>query len=128
MAKSKRTKHYGFLRFIFKTLSLVCLFLPFLIFTSLAMAEGILIAEGFSIGASVLVVGIITIICAYREKFMYSKVWIIPLVMFLIIDNFLPIFLSTAICQIVKEIIIDPLYRRFNEDYHTNKQMDKRGI
>lgn len=62
-----------------------------------------------------------------KAKIGRSIFWIIFLVMYICMQDMLPIIISMGICTIIDELIVSPLHKRWNTDYHTNKQIDKRG-
>ena len=124
--KSDRTKKYQRFMWIFKILSVFCFLVPFLTFAGVAFAEGVLVTEAFAIAATVLVTGFISVICILNKVVMKSKIWIVLLTLFFILENFLPVLLTIAICQIVDEIIFTPLYNYTKAVYITNKEIDRR--
>lgn len=52
--------------------------------------------------------------------------WIVMLGCIAIMDNLRDLIIIMGACNIADEILISPLHNRFKEDYHTNKQIDKR--
>lgn len=126
MVKSKRTKTCGFWRIIFKILSVFCFIIPLAVFAGVALAEGVLAVEAFSIAASVIVTGIISLVCIVNKTVMRSKIWIFIIVLYLVLEHFLPVLLVVSICQIMDELIFTPLYNHFRTLYLANKEIDRR--
>lgn len=126
MKLTERTKKCKFWSIIFKILSVLCFFVPLAVFAGVALAEGVLATEAFTIAASVIITGIITLVCAVNKKLMRSKIWIIILALFFVLENFLPVLLTIAITQIADELIFTPLYNHFRTLYLANKEIDRR--
>lgn len=55
-----------------------------------------------------------------------SIFWVLIFGMIALFDRLGTMFIIVGVCQMVDEIIVEPLHHRFKEDYHTNKQIDKR--
>ena len=121
-----RTKKYRFLGFLFSLLSLLCLIAPLAVFSGVAISEGIFETEAFALGATVLITLILSVICAINKVVMKSKIWIIVIALYVILDHFLPVLLVIAACQILDEIIISPLARYCKDIYRANKEIDRR--
>ena len=111
---------------IFKFLSMLCFLVPFLTFAGIAFAEGVLVTEAFTLCITVLITGIISVFCILNKVVMKSKIWIVLLALFFVLENFLPVLLTIAICQIIDEIIFTPLYNHAKSIYTTNKEIDRR--
>ena len=126
MVKSKRTKKCGFWSIIFKVLSVLCFLIPVCVFAGVALAEGVLAVEAFTICASVIVTGIISLVCIVNKTVMRSKIWIFIIVLYLVLEHFLPVLLVVSVCQILDELIFTPLYNHFRTIYLANKEIDRR--
>lgn len=126
MVKSKRTKKCGFWSIIFKVLSVLCFLIPICVFAGVAFAEGVLAVEAFTICASVIVTGIISLVCIVNKTVMRSKIWIFIIVLYLVLEHFLPVLLVVSVCQILDELIFTPLYNHFRTIYLANKEIDRR--
>lgn len=120
------TKKYRRLAYLFFILSGLCFFCPFLWFSGIAIMEGVAIHEGFTIAASVLAMGIITVFCTINKIAFKSKIWLIVIMLYFIIDAFIPMLFAVAITQLLDEIIFTPLYRFYNAKYMANKEIDRR--
>ena len=66
------------------------------------------------------------VIAVLKKIHLRSTTYILIIGLWIALDNLLPFILTLAICTMFDEIIFTPLYKRFKEDYHTNKQLDKR--
>ena len=106
-------------------LSFLCSFGPLIVFTIMGLAQG----EGKEkIVLAMTMVGaiMIALIAAMKKIHLRSTTFILMIGLWVALDRLLPFILTVAICTIIDELILTPLYKRFKEDYHTNKQIDKR--
>lgn len=106
-------------------LSFLCSFGPLIVFTIMGLAQG----EGKEkIVLAMTMVGaiVIAMIAAMKKIHLRSTTFILMIGLWVALDRLLPFILTIAICTIIDELIVTPLYKRFKEDYHTNKQIDKR--
>lgn len=119
------TKKYKFRMIITGILSFLCAFGPLFVFVIMGLAEG----EGKEkLVLTLTMVGaiIISMIAAMKKIHLRSVTYIIMIGLWVALDRLLPFILTIAICTILDELIFSPLYKRWKEDYHTNKQIDKR--
>ena len=68
----------------------------------------------------------IAAIAALRKIHLRSTIYILMIGLWVALDKLLPFIITIGICTILDELIFTPLYKRYREDYHTNKQLDKR--
>ena len=119
------TKTYKFKMIITGILSILCTIGPLVVFTIMGLVEGEgtekLVLTMTSVGAI-----IIALIAVMKKIHLKSVTYILMIGLWVALDKLLPFILTVAICTIVDEIIISPLHKRWKEDYHTNKQIDKR--
>ena len=119
------TKTYKCKMIITGILSFLCSFGPLIVFTVMGLVQG----EGKEkIVLAMTMVGaiIIALIAAMKKIHLRSTTFILMIGLWVALDRLLPFILTVAICTIIDELIVAPLYKRFKEDYHTNKQIDKR--
>lgn len=119
------TKSYKCKMIITGILSFLCSFGPLIVFTIMGLAQG----EGKEkIVLAMTMVGaiMISLIAAMKKIYLRSTTFILMIGLWVALDRLLPFILTVAICTIIDELILTPLYKRFKEDYHTNKQIDKR--
>lgn len=119
------TKTYKCKMIITGILSFLCSFGPLIVFTIMGLAQG----EGKEkIVLTMTMVGaiMIALIAAMKKIHLRSTTFILMIGLWVALDRLLPFILTVAICTIIDELILTPLYKRFKEDYHTNKQIDKR--
>lgn len=119
------TKNYKCKMIITGILSFLCSFGPLIVFTVMGLVQG----EGKEkIVLAMTMVGaiMIALIAAMKKIHLRSTTFILMIGLWVALDRLLPFILTVAICTIIDELILSPLYKRFKEDYHTNKQIDKR--
>lgn len=119
------TKTYRFKKNICLLFSILCSIGPLLLFIGMAFAQ----AEGkqkLVLSMTMIAAIIIAVVSFMRKVHLRSTIYIIILGLYFCLDNLIPFILTIAICTLLDEILFTPLYKRFKEDYYTNKQIDKR--
>lgn len=119
------TKTYRFRKNLCLMFSLLCTIGPVIAFTIMGLIEG----EGKEkLVLTLTMVAAISIsgIAALKKIHLRSSTYILMIGLWIALDRLLPFILTIAICTILDELLFSPLYKRFKEDYHTNKQIDKR--
>lgn len=126
MAKSKTTKKYARLSLIFSILSVLLLLGPvgFYIITGLATAT--LTIQKVALVSTVAVSLLLTFICAINKVVFRSKIWLIVLGLFFVLEDFLVMILIFAITQCLDELVASPLTRHFRTKTSINAEIDKR--
>lgn len=119
------TKHYKFKMRICGLLSLLCTFGPLLVFISIGLIQGEN-KEKIILTLTTCAAIAMAVVSAMRKIHLKSTIYILMIGLWLALDRLLPFIITIAICTILDEIIFTPLYKRFKEDYHTHKQIDKR--
>ena len=119
------TKTYRFKKNICLFFSLLCSIGPLLVFIGMALvqSEG---KEKLVLSMTLIAAIMIALISFMRKIHLRSTIYIIILGLYFCLDNLIPFILCIAICTLLDEILFTPLYKRFKEDYHTHKQIDKR--
>lgn len=119
------TKTYKFKRNLMFILSLLCTIGPLIVFVIMGLIQGegkekiVLTMTSFaSIGLSV--------IALLKKIYLKSSLYILMIGLWVALDKLLPFIITIMICTMLDELIFSPLYKRYNEDYHTNLQIDKR--
>lgn len=128
MAKSEFTKKKQKLKWILFTISLLLNIVPVCVFA----------IRGFKLGSPseklclsftcvfALVMGVLMLL--FKAKLSRTVFWVVLLGIYNCLDNMKWVIIVMAICTIVDEVLIEPFYHRVKEDYHTHKQIDKRGV
>lgn len=67
---------------------------------------------------------LLTIINTLMKYSIRSTMWVLLLGIYLALDNVMPYLIAIAICTIVDEFIISPMYRNTKNKYTINKEID----
>ena len=67
---------------------------------------------------------LLTIINTLMKYSIRSTMWVLLLGIYLALDNVMPYLIAIAICTIVDEFIISPIYRSAKNKYTINKEID----
>ena len=128
MAKSKTTKKYARLSLIFSILSVLLLLGPvgFYIITGLATAT--LTIQKVALVSTVAVSLLLTFICAINKVVFRSKIWLIILGLFFVLEDFLVMILIFAVTQCLDELVSTPLARHYRNKAIINAEIDKRSV
>ena len=123
--KSNITKRYRNLKNIFGFFSFVCVIGPLVTFISMGLMQG----EGqekLCLTLTSVASIILALLGLMRKVHLRSTVYIAMIGLWIALDNIVPFIITLGLCTIFDELLFSPLYKRFKEDYHTNKQIDKR--
>lgn len=71
-----------------------------------------------------LVLGAIMLIA--KAKLGRVLFWLVFLSMYCCMQDLKALVITMAVCTLLDDLIVKHLHHRFNEDFHTNKQIDKR--
>lgn len=126
MAKSKTTKRYATLAIIFTILSFFLLIGPTAFYVITGLMATPLVIQKAALISTVAVSLLLTVLCAANKWVFRSKIWIIVLALFFVIDQFLVMILIFGITQIADELIVSPLARHFRHKVSINCDIDKR--
>lgn len=119
------TKIYRCKMIITGILSFLCSFGPLIVFAIMGFIQG----EGKEkVVLTMTMVGAIIIasVSAMRKIHLRSTTFILMIGLLIALDRLFPFILTITICTILDELLFTPLYHRFKENYHINKQIDKR--
>lgn len=126
MAKSKTTKKYATLAVIFTILSFLLLAGPTAYYVVLGyMGAGVLV-EKVALTATIAMSLVLTLLCAVNKVVFRSKIWLLVLALFFVIDHFLVMILVFGITQVIDELIVSPLAKHFRNKASINREIDKR--
>lgn len=125
MAESMITKNCKKRMIICKIISIILSFLPIIIFTIKAFVEGTP-THRLTMGVLFIFAGVLTAINILNKYSLRSTTWILLLGVYICLKNITPLIVIIAICTIVDEIIVTPLYKNFKGNFKINKEMDKR--
>lgn len=126
MTKSKTTKKYARLAIIFSVLSVLLLLGPTAFYVISGVMVAPLVIQKVALVSTVAISLLLTMLCAINKWVFRSKIWLIVLALFFVIDNFLVMILIFGITQIADELIVSPLARFFRSKASINREIDKR--
>lgn len=119
------TKRLKFKKNLMALFSILCTIGPLIVFVVMGFIQG----EGKEkvvLTMTMIAAISMAVIAVLKKIHLRSTTYILIIGLWIALDNLLPFILTLAICTMFDEIIFTPLYKRFKEDYHTNKQLDKR--
>lgn len=120
------TKTYKFKKNITFLLSFLCTFGPLITFIIMGYSQGTEMKEKLCLTMTLITAIILSLIAIMRKIHLRSTVYIVMIGLWVALDKLLPFIITIGICTILDELIFTPLHKRWKEDYHTNKQIDKR--
>lgn len=126
MTKSKTTKKYARLAIIFSVLSVLLLLGPTAFYVISGLMVAPLVIQKVALVSTVAISLLLTMLCAINKWVFRSKIWLIVLALFFVIDQFLVMILIFGITQIADELIVSPLARFFRSKASINREIDKR--
>lgn len=98
---------------------------PILVFVIMAYIDGDLLVEKVSLSLTVFIVAIMTLLTFVNHKVYKSRIWIILLGLYACLDYMLAPLLTIAICQVIDEMVIDPLRGYYRERYVIHKEINR---
>lgn len=130
--KSKLTKKYSRLAVLFTILSILSLLGPLCYYLIAGFLSDTLLIQKVALGGTAITALIITLVCLYNRYVFRSKIWLLIIGLFLVIDNLLPMIIVFAVTQVLDELVLSPLARRYRNKADkckdTDRQLAERGI
>lgn len=123
--KSALTKKYSRLALVFTILSLLLLFGPLGYYAIAGFAGGALLVEKIALGSTLIIALVITFICMINRFVFKSKMWLIIIGLFLVTEHLLPMIVVFAVTQVLDELVVAPLARRYRNKASNCKDTDK---
>lgn len=122
---SQTTKTLKNKTYLFHFLSIMLTFLPIMIWLGIALAKSNDVTKT-ALALSITVAGILTLVNLLLKYSIRSTVWILLIGIYVALRNITPLLIIIAVCTIIDEFIVHPLYKHYKERYHINKEIDKR--
>lgn len=110
---------------ILHIISWILTFLPIMIWLGIALAKSNEITKT-ALAISILIAGLLTLVNLLLKYSIRSTVWILLIGIYIALRNITPLLIIIAVCTILDEFIVHPLYKHYKERYHINKEIDKR--
>lgn len=122
---SQTTKSLKTKRNIFHLLSWLLAFLPILIWLCIAVAKSNDVTKT-ALAISVTIAGIFTISNILLKYSIRSTVWILLIGIYIALKDITPLLIIIAVCTVIDEFLVHPLYVHYRDRYKINKEIDKR--
>lgn len=119
------TKNYKFKKNITFILSMLCSIGPLVVFTIMGIIQGEGV-EKISLTLTAISSIVLAVIAILNKIHLRSTTYILMIGLWIALDNLLPFVITLMICTMLDELVLTPLHKRWKEDYHTNKQFDRR--
>jgi len=125
---NKRTKHFLCAAIILTILSILLTIGPAAFFLVKGFIAADVVVEKVALTMSIFVAVVGSLICLISRTIGFrSRIWIILLALFFVLDEFLLLIMVFAITQILDELVVAPLARHFRSKFSINREIDKRG-
>lgn len=82
--------------------------------------------EKITLGLTVIIVLIMTLIALVNRVAMRSRLWVLLCGLYICLDYILVPLIVFAVCQIVDELIASPLHHKFKNLYTIHREIDRR--
>lgn len=126
---SKYTKKLKVISILLTLLSLLLSIGPLIVYSTLALTNAQCDTSDKCILLSMLSIGtILSLVCIINKYTPRCRIWLVIIGLYLCLDSILGCILVIAITQVLDELIVAPIARRYREKLRINKEIDKRGI
>lgn len=122
---SQTTKTLKIKKNIFHGLSWLLTFAPILIWLCVAMAKSNDLTKT-SLAITILIAGMLTLVNLLLKYSIRSTIWILLIGIYIALKDITPLLIIIAVCTILDEFIVHPLYVHYRDRYKINKEIDKR--
>lgn len=124
-----RTKQFMWAAILLTALSIILSFGPAAIYLVQGFIHAQVVVEKVALTMSILVAAIGSMVCFLSRTIHFrSRIWIIFLALFYVLDNAFALILIFAITQIIDELVVAPLARHYRSKFSINREIDKRGV
>lgn len=110
---------------IFHFLSILLTFLPINIWFCIALSKSTEVTR-VTLGLSLCIAMILTLANTLLKFSIRSTVWILLIGIYACLKNITALLVIIAVCTVIDEFIVHPLYKHFKNRYIINKEIDKR--
>lgn len=76
------------------------------------------------LGVAALVLGFLMLL--FKANLKRTLFWIMMIGIYICLDKMQSVIITLAVCNVLDEVIISPLHKKFASEYKTNKEIDKR--
>ena len=120
------TAKYKKIAIVLGVLSVLLTVGPMLFYILFGFFRAQLVVQKVTLAASVLVVGLMTLISVMNKRALRSRVWIIAFALYAVLDHYLALIIVFGACQIADELAVAPFARLYREKWHINREIDRR--
>lgn len=110
---------------IFHLLSWILAFLPITIWLGIAMAKSTEVTKQ-ALGLTIVVSGLFFLANLILKYHIRSTVWILLIGIYIALKDITTLLIIIAVCTILDEFLVTPLYKHYRDRYKINKEIDKR--
>ena len=122
---SQTTKELKNKKNIFHFLSWILAFAPIIIWTGIAIAKSNDVTKQ-ALAITIVVSAIFFFANLILKYHIRSTVWILLIGIYIALKDITTLLILIAVCTIIDEFIVHPLYKHFKQRYKINKEIDKR--
>lgn len=122
---SETTKSLKKKTLTFHFISWLLTFAPILIWLVIALVKSNDVTKT-ALSLSIVVAMLLSVVNLLLKYSIRSTVWILLIGIYIALRNITPLLIIIAVCTILDEFIVHPLYKHYKERYHINKEIDKR--
>lgn len=123
---NSRTPHYRTMFWVFAILSFLLNVFPIGFYTVSALLGGGVIYEKVALTMMVLVVLIMSIIAWANKVVLRSKVWIIIIGLYFVLDHFAAAIIILGVCQILDEVLVSRIKAHYKNKLTISREIDLR--
>ena len=123
---SKATKNFRLIYWILFAVSLLLNVCPLSVYVIKALAGPGVTHQKVTLTMTVLVVLILSIISWANKLVLRSKIWVIVIALYFMLDKFATPIIILACCQVADELIVCPIKNHYKTKLTINKEIDKR--
>lgn len=122
------TKKLRFWLVILTILSLLLNIGPVAAYCVIGFVQGTALVEKVALSMTILVVAILSVIAWANKLVLRSRLWILLVGLFFVLDTFLTPIIILGVCQVLDELLVSPIRHHIKTRYTINKEMDRRGV
>lgn len=111
--------------YTFHLLSWVLTFLPIMIWLGIAFAKSTEVTKT-ALALSITIASLLTLTNLLLKYSIRSTIWVLLIGIYIALKDITPLLIIIAVCTILDEFIVHPLYKHYKERYHINREIDKR--
>lgn len=120
------TKKYKKIAITLGVLSICLTVGPMFAYIVVGFFSAQLVVQKVTLAASVLFVGLLTIVSIINKRALRSRVWIVAFALYAVLDHYLALIVVFGVCQIADELAVAPLARWYREKWHIHREIDRR--